>query len=461
LSVGDVPGFVLARPFSLDTVFADAVMAGVFSEAATVRAWFEVEGALAQCQGELGLIPAEVASRIERAAQTISVDGDALWRGMRNVGYPILPTVQALCEILDPVDAAWVHFGATTQDIMDTGLALQIRAAIARNVSLLEELGDAVGALIDRYGDAVMAARTHALHAVPTTFGAKLAVYLTEAQELLTVLRAAEQAACAVSLFGAGGTAAGFGAPAGELRDALADRLGLRRRHVSWHSSRVGIVQFGFACALVAQLAGRMATEVINLSRTEIGELSEAKGHFRGASSTMPQKSNPILCEAAVGASTVAGSLLPALHASAQPSHERAAGEWHVEWFVVPTLALQAATSLALMATVMKDLVVDCDRMRANLEHDGGLILTEAYMFAYAEDVGREEAHRQLYSTALRTRERGTTLSEEVRASLPGLAKRLEEEGRFPLKPEDYLGEARIVAALAVDKWRQRESAGS
>lgn len=461
MSTVGVPRFVLARPFSLDTVFADAAMADIFSEAATVRAWFEVEGALAKCQGELGMIPAEVAIKIERTAQTMTVDTNALWRGMRNVGYPILPTVQALCENLEPDDAAWVHFGATTQDIMDTGLALQIRGAIAHLVSLVQELGDAVAALIDRHGNAVMAARTHALQAVPTTFGAKMAVYLTEALELLTALRAAEQSACAVSLFGAGGTAAGFGTRAGELREALADRLGLNCRHVSWHSSRVGIVQFGFAGALGAQLAGRMATEVINLSRTEIGELSEAKGHLRGASSTMPQKSNPILCEAAVGASTVAGSLLPALHASAQPSHERAAGEWHVEWFTVPTLAVQAATSLALMASVVKDLIVDPDRMRANLKHDGGLILTEAYMFAYAEDVGREEAHRQLYSTALRTRERGNTLSEEVRASLPGLARRLEDEGRFPLAPEDYLGDARLMASMAVDQWRRRESAGS
>lgn len=445
-----------AAPFTLDQAFLDPGMSEVFSERATVRAWLRVEGALARCQADLGLIPALAAARIETAADALVVDPDELWNGMRVVGYPILPTVQALCQQLDPPDAAWVHFGATTQDIMDTGLALQIDAGIARLRELVVALGDTLALLCHEHRATVMAARTHVLQAVPTTLGAKLAVYLTDVQALLDRLDVARAAACGVSLFGAGGTGAGFGASPQKLRDALAERLGLERRSVSWHTARSGLVQFGFTAALAAQVSGRLATEVINLSRTEIAEVSEARGHLRGASSTMPQKSNPILCEAAVGASVITGSLLPALHAAAQPSHERAAGEWHAEWFVIPTIARQAATALALVGTVMAGVVVDPARMRLNLDQDGGLILTEAYMFALADTVGREEAHRVLYSVAQDARRLSTSLSEEVARRLPELTARLAAEGRFPLSPESYLGEACDVAEHAAAQWHER-----
>ncbi len=449
-----------AQPFSLEQVFADPVTLEVFSERNTVRLWLAVEAALAEAEAEVGLIPVESASRIAAAAHALEPDLEALWLGMRTVGYPILPTVQALCSAVSPQDAAWVHFGATTQDIMDTALALQMKEVLSRLRELLSAFGDALASLASRHSTSVMAARTHALQAVPTTLAAKLAVYLDDTMALLTTIDHIEPDVCRVSLFGAGGTGAGIGPSATAVRQALAHRLGLAPADVPWHSSRRGVAQFGFACALVAQLSGRMASEVINLGRTEVSEVTERGGHLRGASSTMPQKANPILSETAVGASLAVGTLLPALHGAAQPSHERAAGEWHAEWYVVPAIARHATTGLFLMVDVLNGLSVDDARMRGNLHLDGGLILAEAYMFALAEDIGRDEAHRVMYDVAQRARANGSSLTAEIEASLPDLVSRLRERGEFPLRAEDYTGEAADISRSVVDRWAALRAGG-
>jgi 3-carboxy-cis,cis-muconate cycloisomerase len=264
----------------LHRVFGDAEMEGIFSERASVAGWLRAVAEVA-CDPDV-------------------IDLPRLWEATANVGYPILPLIRQVHARL-PDDARGVmHYGATTQDIMDTGLALQLSAAHERLATLLDAYGDALAAAAEHHAGTVIAARTHGQQAVPTTFGAKLATYLRQCQRLRADLDASRRAACVLSLHGAAGTSAALGPRAPQIRVELARRLGLEVPAGPWHVTRDGFATFGGLCGRIAATSARFAREVIDLARTEIGEVAESGGHHRGASSTMPQKENPIDSETSV-----------------------------------------------------------------------------------------------------------------------------------------------------------------
>ncbi|MFN8520056.1 MAG: adenylosuccinate lyase family protein [Chloroflexota bacterium] len=441
----------------LDT-FGDPEMAEVFSEAATVRAWLAVERALAVAQADAGLVPRDAAAAIARRIDGLAIAQGALDEGFRHVGYPIVRLLALVGQDAPAEVGAWLHWGATTQDIMDTGQALQLRAALARLEGLMVGLGDRLADLAATHRDTVMAGRTHGQQAVPTTFGAKVAVWLAELARQLDRLREARPRACAIELFGAGGTSAAMGPEAPRVRHAVAASLGLTPVDVPWHVARDGIAEACFVAAAISSTCVRIAREVADLARTEIGEVREPLTHGRGASSTMPQKANPILSEVVIGMGTIAASQLPAVLAAMQGRHERAAGEWQVEWDVMPTLACLAGGGLVAMATVVEGLVVDEDRMRRNLGQDGGLIMAEALMMALAPATGRAEAHHLVYDLSARARIEDRGLREVVAADLPAeLAARLPAVDEM-LDPARYTGEAGAIVDAAVSSWHHRRS---
>src|SRR5882724_8449952 len=276
----------------LVSMYGDERTTHLFSEEASVGAWLRVEAALATAQGELGVLERADATAIADAAKLANIDLERLWRETRTVGYPILSLIRQIDAALPEAHRGRVHYGATTQDVMDSGLAVQLDEAAQRLGELLAEFGDALAGLAREHTGTVIAGRTHALQAVPTTFGAKLATYVGELARHRDRLAAARRRAAVVSLFGAGGTSAGYGDHAIRLRARVADLLGLTTTDVPWHVSRDGLAEFGLVCSLLTATCARFAREVIDLSRTEIGEVGEAAGHHRGASSTMPQKVN-------------------------------------------------------------------------------------------------------------------------------------------------------------------------
>lgn len=442
----------------LPELFGDGDMADVFSADRTVLAWLQVEAALARAQAEAGVLTESEAEAIAGACVLANIDVERLWRESVNVGYPILPLVRMIAAALPDGPNGRVHYGATTQDIMDSALSLQMGEALDRLIVLIEAFGDALARLVEEHAGTVIAARTHAQQAVPTTFGAKIAVVLAEVTRQRRRLRTAAQTVRVVSLFGAGGTSAALGAQVATIRKGMALRLGLRTVDVPWHVARDGVAEFGLACAGTIATAARFAREVVNLSRTEVGEVREAAGHHRGASSTMPQKANPIGCEAIIGMSGTAGALSSALFRAMEAGHERAAGEWHVEWYVVPQLAELCAGGLATAAQVAEGLQVFPPAMRANLDAEGGLIMAEAYMMRLASALGREQAHDLVYEAAHRARVQGRELAEILRElavpdGLPGL-------DEIPLAPESYLGDVETICAAALAAWRMEGSDG-
>lgn len=433
----------------LTALYQDEPMAALWSEDAAIRGWLRTEAELSRAQAEVGMIPAQDAEMIAAACTLDTIDRDRLWADARNVGYPILPLIWQVAAALPDGPNGRVHYGATTQDIMDTALSVQLGASCARLVTLLVRLGDSLQVLTVKHAATVMAGRTHAQHAVPTTFGAKMAVFLDEVRRELDRMRVTGQQVRVVSLFGAGGTSAAMGEHSPYVRAALARRLGLADTTVPWHVARGRVAHFGLNLATVAALCARFAREVVDLSRTEVAEVRERAGHHRGASSTMPQKANPIASESIIGLAVNATSAANTLLRAMEAGHERSAGEWQIEWVALPAVSAMAATAVALTAEIAESLVVFPDVMRANLDAEAGLIMSEAAMMRLAPLLGRERAHDLVYDAASRGRAAGDGLTAGLRAVLSD--ELLAEVGS--LDPGEYTGEAESICASANLAW--------
>jgi 3-carboxy-cis,cis-muconate cycloisomerase len=446
-------------PFDLlSKLGEDREMSAVFSEARAVSDWLAVEAAFAGSLADAGIIDEATADRIASACTPGLIDHERLWVETTNVGYPILPLVKQIVAALPEADGAWVHFGATTQDIMDCALALQLRDAGARLLALVDELGDAVATLVEQHAESVMPGRTHAQQAVPTTFGLKMAVYLDQLGRDVERVRAARLRAGAVSSHGAGGTSAALGGKAPQVRAALAARLGLADAEIPWHVARDRVAELTGAAAMLSGTCIRLAREIVDLSRTEVGEVSEAAGKYRGASSTMPQKSNPISAEAIIGFGVVAQANAAAMLRALEAGHERATGEWQVEWHAVPNCLVAAASAVAVARDAAATLQVFPDRMRANLTLDGSRILAEAYMIVLAEHVGRDVAHESVYDAVLLSRAEDIDLPQALERSVaPELWGKVAD-----LLPsaDAYLGNAAELCASALSNWRSRAEGG-
>lgn len=429
--------------------FGDQRFVEAFSDERTIGAWLDVEVALARAQAEHGVIPASAAEAIERELAAVEIDLAQLRDGTRLVGYPILPLLQQLART-SPEVSAWLHFGATTQDIMDTAVVLLLRDACAEIAEVGAALGDGLATLADTHRSTPMAGRTHGQQAVPITFGMKVAGWLEELGRSLVRLGEARAAAAVVQLYGAAGTSAAYGPLSAATRRRAAETLELGCDDVPWHSVRDRLAEVAAALGVLAAGTSRIALEVIDLARSEIAEVREGGGPLAGASSTMPQKANPILSETIVGLSGMACALSAVPLRAMTGGHERSAGEWQMEWDSLPLLVAYTGSAVARCGDLIDGLHVDAERMAANMDLDGGLIMAEALMMQLAPRLGRHEAHEVVYDLSARARAAGTSLAEAARAHAAehGLGEELH------LAPSDYLGEAEVIVATAVERWR-------
>jgi 3-carboxy-cis,cis-muconate cycloisomerase len=390
------------------TLFADMfgseAMRQTFGDSAFLIRCVEVEAALARAEARLGMIPTAAAETISQVAAgladgTLALAPARLKRETETVGYPILPLVHQLAELSGEA-GRWVHWGATTQDIMDTALVLQIRAGLAL---VEEDLAAVRGHLADlarRHRLTPMAGRTHLQHALPITFGYKAAVWLSALDRHAERLAELRPRVLFVEFGGAAGTLASLdagGARGLEVRAELARELRLGDPPITWHAARDSIAETVQFLALLGGSLGKIAFDVMLMSATEFGEAAEPFAAGRGASSTMPQKRNPISCELIVAAAKAlrqtAGLALDSLVAD----FERATGPWHVEWLAVPEAFGYAAGALKEARFLLGGLIVDAGRMAKNLGMTHGLIVAEAVMMALAPHTGRNEAHDLVY----------------------------------------------------------------
>lgn len=425
------------------SIFKDAFgtpeMRGIFSDEKAVAHAVAVEVALARVQGRLGIIPAEAAREIEERADASQIDFAELKRETDLVGYPIVGLVHQLARQCGDA-GRYLHWGATTQDIMDTVVVLQIREAMGLIGTDLARIDEALSVLAEKHRLTVMAARTHLQHALPTTFGFKAAVWLSMIRRARQRLRQLWPRVLVVQFSGAAGTLASLGDRGLEVQEALAAELRLATPPITWHAARDSLAEVVSFLALTTASLAKIATDVALLMQTEVAEAFEPFAPGRGSSSTMPQKRNPISCELIIAAAKAvrqnAGLMLDGVVAD----HERATGPWQAEWIALPQSFLATAAALRQSEMMLTGLVVDADRMRRNLNLTGGLIVAEAVMMALAEYIGRGAAHDIVYSACRAAADSGNELITEL-LRRPEVTAHLDEARlRELVDPANYLG---------------------
>jgi 3-carboxy-cis,cis-muconate cycloisomerase len=399
----------------LDSVFADEALARIFSEERYVAEMVAVEAALATVEARLGVIPAESGKVIGERAASFRPDLGLIRSRMTDDGVPVIELVRQLREHVGGAAADDVHFGATTQDIMDTALVLQMRTALAAVEKTLGRVIENLAAMARRYRGSVMPGRTHSQQAVPIPFGLKAAGWLAPLLRHRTRLAELRPRALAVQLGGAAGTLEPLGDRGGDVAEALAAELGLSAPPLPWHTQRDTLAEVAGWLSLVSGSLGKMAQDVILLAQTEIGEVRETAEEGRGGSSTMPQKVNPVVSEQIVAAGRLNAALLAAMHQALIQEHERATSGWQMEWWTLPRMFELTASALRKAEFLTARLHVDEARMRHNVGASNGLMLAETVSFALSKTMSRKAA-KALVTAACRTaRTEGRHLVDVVR----------------------------------------------
>ncbi len=434
-------------------MFGTAPMRAVFDDQATVARYIETEVALAVVQGAMGIIPATAAKAITERADVSKIDFTALKAETEIVGYPILPLVHQLAKICGP-EGEYLHWGATTQDIMDTATVLQIRDALALIEQDLEAVDGLLAELAERYRDTPMAGRTHLQHALPITFGYKAAVWLLAIRRNRERLAQLKPRVLIGQLGGAAGTLASLGEQGLSVQTALMKELGLATAPITWHVARDGLAETVQCLGLITSSLGKIGLDVMLMMTNELGEVFEPFVKGRGASSTMPQKRNPISCELMWSAAKIvrqhAGLALDAM----MQDFERATGPWHIEWSAIPEAFVLTSGALNQAKFMLAGLEVDVDRMRQNLDLSGGLIVAEAVMMGLAPHLGRQTAHDIVYDACRKAATLHLPLAQVLYES-PDVTARLDKAAIDRLcDPANYLGSAQnmVDSMLA---WRQ------
>jgi len=380
----------------LGGLFGAPEVDAVFTDTARLQAMLDVEAALARAQVRCAVIPAAALGPIEAACQTALYDVSALGRATALAGNPAIPLVKALTAQVarDSAEAArWVHWGATSQDIIDTGAVLQLRAALGWVQDRLQLLCDALAGLADAERDTGLPGRTLLQQAVPVTFGLKAAGWLDALQRSRRRLQALHADALVLQFGGAAGTLASLQTRGLDVAQALGEELGLPVPSLPWHTARDRVAEFGSAFALLTGTLGKIATDIVLLMQSEVAEAFEPAGEGKGGSSAMPHKRNPVGCVAAIAAASRVPGLLSTLFVAMPQPHERAAGQWHAEWETVPEIVRLCAGSLAQVTGVVQGLQLDRARMQQHLDSHGGLLYAEAVAVTLAEVMGKSAAH--------------------------------------------------------------------
>ncbi len=421
--------------------FGTPQMRAVFDDRELVRKYVQVEVALAKAQARVGVIPAAAAEEIAAKCNADTLDFDLLRHETEIVGYPILPLVHQISKQAG-ASGGYVHWGATTQDIMDTAVVLQVRDGLDIVQADVKALRAILAGLSKRYRDTPMAGRTHLQQALPVTFGYKCAIWLDMFDRHAERIAQARPRVLVGEFAGAAGTLASLGDKGLAVQKAMMEELGLGVPVSTWHVARDGFAEAVNLLGVITGSLGKIAYDVMIMASNEFGELYEPFVKGRGASSTMPQKRNPISSElmlaCAKGVRQQAGLMLDAM----VQDLERATGPWHAEWIAIPESFVLAAGALNQAKFMLGGLIVDEKAMARNLDMTKGLIVAEAVMMGLAPHIGRQDAHDVVYDACRVVNEKGGRLADVLNA-MPSVSSRLDPKLIEKLTdPANYLGMA-------------------
>jgi len=380
----------------LAPLLSSAAMRAICDDAATLQHMLDFEAALARAEAATGVIPKAAAAPIGLACRAERFDPAALAEAATRAGNLAIPLVKALTAAVAKSDAdaaRYVHWGATSQDVIDTATMLTLRAAIDALLTDLDRAITGFAGLAAKHRDTAMVARTWLQHALPMPFGLKLAEYAAALHRSRTRLKALRETALALQFGGAAGTLAALGDKGLAVAQALADDLKLPLPDAPWHTHRDRIAEAASVLAILCGTCGKIARDISLLMQTDVGEAYEPAGEGRGGSSTMPHKRNPVASASVLAAAAMAPNLAATIFAAQVQEHERSAGPWHAEWPTLPTLLLVTSGALGATVDIAEGLEVDAARMRANLDTTHGLIMAEAVTMKLAEKIGKSDAH--------------------------------------------------------------------
>lgn len=438
-------------------LFGYAAVDDIFSPAASVQRMLDFEAALARAEAQAGVIPEQVVDPIVSRCRVELFDLDALAEGCALAGNLTIPLVQRLMALVTAVDrnaARYVHWAATSQDVVDTALALQLRDSLALIDEDLSRLRHAALQLADRHRLTPMVARTWMQHAAPTVVGLQFAGWADALARHAGRLTEVRRRDIALQFGGVVGTLAALGDRGSDVGSALGSILGLPVPAAPWHSHRDRIASIATTLAMLAGTLGKIARDISLQSQAEIGELSEPAETGRGTSSAMPHKHNPLGSAVALAAITRIPGLVSSIIGGMVQEHERGLGGWQAEWESVPELVRLTAGALHHMAHVVGGLTVDDARMRTNLDATRGLIYSEAAVLALAPHIGRSEARTLVENASRRAALEGGHLK-DVLAGDPIAAKHLTSSDLHRIfDPSNHLGASqhmidRVLASAA------------
>ena len=430
-------------------VYGTEELRALFGDASVIRRWMEVEAALAEAEGALGVIPARAAEEIARVARSARLDLAEVRARYDHAGHAIVAFLHAFRAACGEA-GEYAHWGATTQDIIDTGYVLIVRDVmdiVARDLAELERL---LADLAERHQDTPMAGRTHGQHALPITFGLTVAGWMREVARHRERLAQMRPRVLVGQLGGAVGTLAGFGPAAFDVQARALGALGLGVPDVTWHAARDRFTEFVAGLAMIAGTLARIANDVYDLQKTDVSELEEGWHHGKVGSSTMPHKRNPQVAEAVSIVTRAVKYHATLMMESMVQENERDSRAWKAEWLALTEASLLTGAALRHAQRLVGGLRVDTRRMRANLDALGGAMLSEAVMLRLGERIGRMRAHDLVYDLAMEAFASGRALGDLLKASAEVTKHLAPRELDELLDPERYLGQSREIVARAV-----------
>ena len=413
----------------------------IFSENSRLQAQLDFEVALAQAQAELGIIPESAAQDIVKHCNMTDVDTGVIAEHIRQIKHPLVPVLKQVQRKLSKPGAEYLHYGATTQDAVDTGLMLQLKQAHEIYVKQLAEVARQLMRLATEHRDTIMAGRTHGVQALPITFGHKCAIWLDEVLRHLERLTEAQPRVFTLMMVGAVGSQASYGPQAREIERRVAQKLGLALPDISWAPARDRPVEYTSLLALIAGTLGKIGNELFNMQRNEFAEVEEGFEEGKLGSSTMPHKRNPSSAEnVAMLCRSVRYSASMMLEAMVQ-EHERDAVAWKSEYKALPETCLVAGALMLQTGNLLKGLRVNKERMRRNLNLMQGYLLSERVMLELGEKVGKSTAHEWIYEASMHGIENGMDFYDALCAHEHIGGSFSAEEITDLTMPEQYLGE--------------------
>ena len=435
-------------------------MQQIFSARSTLQSMLDVEAALARALAAKGVIPVSAVEPWVRCCQADKIDIPSLVIAAQdagNIAIPMVKQLTAAVAVMDADAARYVHWGATSQDVIDTGRVLQLREAINVITHELAALVDALAGMAQCYRDTPMIGRTWLQHALPITFGMKLAGWLDALLRHHQRLAACREQVCVLQFGGASGTLASLGEHASSVTQAMAQALDLATSHLPWHAHRDRFVECATTLGMLTGTLGKIARDISLMNQTEVAELSEVGAPGRGGSSSMPHKRNPVGSAAVLSAATRVPSMVATLLSAMPNEHERALGGWQSEWETLPEIVSLSAAALAHLRSVIDGLQVDTERMRRNIDASRGMVMAESVTLALATSLGRAQAHQIVEAACHKAYAENSDLLTVLQTEHEVVGVLSEQRLAQLFDPLSYVGETGNFVDRVLEAYQQRK----